>query len=81
MSLEITLQIPDFEIFPSVTNICIVDFKRAFHELGSTVDGLAIIREWSQRNGWRYSLEGPWYFEAWGDKIVPTKSKSNKIES
>ena len=57
--------------FGKKTNI---NHGRTF-DVRAIVDGCVVVREWSDRKGWMYTVESPSLFEAYGTRIVPvTKS-------
>ena len=45
---------------------------REFH-VRAIDDGQAVIREWTESAGWRYTVESPHYFRAYGKRIVHNK--------
>lgn len=53
---------------------------REFH-VRAIVDGQAVIREWSDKTGWLYTIEGPSYFRAYGRRLVPEKLRKQPGKS
>jgi hypothetical protein len=51
-----------------------INHGRTF-EVRGIVDGLVVVREWSDRKGWAYTVESPSLFEVFGTRIVPVVEK------
>lgn len=63
--------------FGKPTNI---NHGRTF-DIRAIVDGRIVVREWSDRKGWMYTVESPSIFEVFGARIVPVKPVSKKRKS
>lgn len=55
-----------------------VNHGRKF-EVRGIVDGMAVIREWWRNKGrYNYTVEGWWYFDAFGDRIVQMREQEKE---